>query len=90
MFSQLYSGGDNDVIKSPWTINSSDFGIFSKTFVKKPILFNNNIWSIHIYNIYNFDLYFKLNIRRATFNLFYFFDIILVFSDNQKFYILIS
>jgi hypothetical protein len=23
---------DNDVIKSPWTINSSDFGIFSKTF----------------------------------------------------------
>ena len=81
---------DNDVIKSPWTINSSDFGIFSKTFVKKCILFNNNIWSIHIYNIYNFDLYFKLNIRRATFNLFYFFGIILVFSDNQKFYILIS
>jgi hypothetical protein len=76
MFSQLYSGGDNDVIKSPWTINSSNFGIFSKTFVKKSILFNNNIWSIHIYNIYNFDLYF--------------FDIILALSDNQKFYILIS
>jgi hypothetical protein len=46
---------------------------------EKFIRFINYIWSIHIYNIYNFVLYFKLNIQKTTIDLLYFFDIMIVF-----------
>jgi hypothetical protein len=72
------------IVVSPWI----ELGKHTEDKAYK--LLTNYLTGFNIYGQGNCDLYFKLNIRRATFNLFYFFGIILVFSDNQKFYILIS